>query len=219
MKTVYFSRGCNPDGLRQSASLCHSVELCGWSLLKVPLSYPLFKKKEKEKSLKKRKKEILKKILKKIFQQNNLKIPSTPCILLQCGQDETVTVILLVKADCQVSAGALHVGDRIVSIGNLPVTGLDEAAVKHVFSHLQGSLVNLQVSVMSRADPNTQVGDIVTFLLLLLLLLLSLVSPLSLCLCLCLSVCLSVSPSLPVFLVLFLRCILLCCSYLYCLAY
>ena len=146
-------------------------------------SYPLFKK-EKEKKMK-------------------IKILSTPCILLQCGQDETVTVILLVKADCRVSAGALHVGDRIVSIGNLPVTGLDETAVKHVFSHLQGSLVNLQVSVMSRADPSTQVGDVVTFLLLLL----SLVLPLSLSVSLSLPVCLcpsvsvrlslSLSPSLP----------------------
>ena len=66
-------------------------------------------------------------------------------------------MVVLVKPDCHIEKGALHVGDRIITVCGIPVTGLEEVPVKDVFSQVKSPVVDLQVSVMNRADPGTQV--------------------------------------------------------------
>ncbi|KAL8602589.1 hypothetical protein ACOMHN_063046 [Nucella lapillus] len=78
---------------------------------------------------------------------------------------ETVTVVVRVKEDCGVGAGRwLQVGDRILTVGAVPLTCLREEEVKHVFTCSQNPDVHLQVCAMamSRAttDPNSQNPDV-----------------------------------------------------------
>lgn len=74
----------------------------------------------------------------------------------QCGRDETVTVVVKVKPDCQLTGGFLSTTDRILRICNVPVTTLGEAEVYRLLGSGQPTL-QLFVATMDKADPGAQV--------------------------------------------------------------